>query len=163
MENNKTKKTIFEFDVSNVINLITNSSSELFILQGKTKEYVTEMIKSVYHDYLDEYDEVLRIDELDNDQLTTYVGRNYNSWSNAAQKNLYNLIPGFTFDEMYEESNWGKTKEYYPKDVTDETREKYIRGISPKKDIYFLFSKNDNPNWEKQEELMTIASRYYLG
>ena len=37
-------KKIFEFNIDNTIDIITNSSSELFVLQGRTKELVESMI-----------------------------------------------------------------------------------------------------------------------
>ena len=40
---------------------------------------------------------------------------------------------------------------------------KYINGISPKKDMYFLFSIDENPEWEEQEKLELISTRYHLG
>lgn len=47
--------------------------------------------------------------------------------------------------------------------VTDENREEVINKICPQKDMYFLFSINENPNWEMQEKLMLIMTRYHLG
>ena len=162
------KKTMFVFTVDNTIDLITNSSSELFVLQGDSKELVIEMIKSTYPNYLTEYEEVKSIDELSNRELDTYIGIEYNSWSNSKQETETNLIPGFTFDEMYESPEWAKGNShrgdrYFTRDVTDETREKYINGISPKKDMYFLFSIDENPEWEEQEKLELISTRYHLG
>ena len=52
----KSNKTIFLINVDNHIDLITNSSSELFILKGETKNTVTELISNVYPEYLNEYD-----------------------------------------------------------------------------------------------------------
>ena len=163
------KKTkLFVFNVDNTIDLITNSSSELFILQGNTKEHVVGMIESAYPDYLTEYEEVKCIDELSNRELDTYISYNYFSWD-AKSKNDLDIIPGLTFEEMYEIPAWAKSnpnnreERYYTKDVTDEMRERIINGLSPKKDMYFLFSLDENPDYDKQQQLEMIASRYHLG
>ena len=165
----KKKLKMFVFNVCNIIDLITNSSSELFVLQGDTKETVMELLRATYPDYLNEYCEVKNIEELTNDELDTYISQEYHSWSNEKQEVEHNVISGFKFDEMYEVPEWGRKNEhykqdrFYPRAVTDETREKYIKALSPKKDMYFLFSLDENPDWDKQEVLMEVASRYHLG
>ena len=65
-------KKIFEFNVDNTIDIITNSSSELFVLKGKTKEIVEEMIREVYPSFEDEY-KLVTIEEYDEDDLSTYI------------------------------------------------------------------------------------------
>ena len=165
----KRKLKMFVFNVCNIIDLITNSSSELFVLQGDTKENVIALLEATYPNYINEYREVKRIDELSTDELDTYISFEYNSWSNNKQQIETNLIPGFTFDEMYYVPEWAKANgfrsedRYCLRDITEEMRERIVDAISPKKDMYFLFSLDENPNWERQQDLMGIASRYHLG
>ena len=47
--------------------------------------------------------------------------------------------------------------------VTDKNREEIINKLCPNKNMWFLFSIDENPNWDMQEKLMNIAERYHLG
>ena len=60
----KNKKTLIVISVNNVIDIITNSSSELFVLKGETKEIVTEMIRDIYPDFESDYESLKHISEL---------------------------------------------------------------------------------------------------
>ena len=53
----KIKQIGFIFNIDNVIDLITNSSSELFIFQIEPKQSITELIESVYPGFRNEYEE----------------------------------------------------------------------------------------------------------
>ena len=174
------KKTIFKFNIDNIISIITNSSSELFILEAETKEIVKEMISSRYPDYRSEYEEVKNISELSVDELDTYFS--YATYPSVwpASKSSYRILPGFTFDELYEPKKdyktglpekpaWNGEIQYELKKnegynfVTKENREELISKLSPNKNMWFLFSIDENPNYDMQEELEYIAERYHLG
>lgn len=58
MEN---KKSLFVIAVDNMINLITNSSSELFVLNGETLNSVKELVESIYPEYRKEYEEIVAL------------------------------------------------------------------------------------------------------
>lgn len=167
------KKTIFTIKVDNVINIITNSSSELFVLKGETKNFIEEMIAEKYPEYRSEYGEVKNIKDLTVDELETYFSYNCSPHMWPARKENYPILPGFTFDELYEkdgeEKAWNGQQQYKLKRnegwnfVTESNKEELINKLCPSKDMWFLFSLDENPNWEMQEELMQIAERYHLG
>ena len=168
----KNKRVIFAISVSNAIDIITNSSSELFVLQGKTKEIVKEMIRDVYPEYLTEYEELLAFRDMDADQLDSYLSYHYDSWSNNAQKRINGVVPGFTFEQMYEIPDWAKNRdardkrepEYYIKnDFAKENLEEIKKAIDPNGTMYMLYSIEDHPNWDMVELLEQIGSRYHLG
>ena len=163
-------KTLFTFYVDNAIDLITNSSSELFVFVGDTKKKMINIIKKVHPEYRREYATLKSIEELTNEELDTYISSHYHCWSNELQKQEENLIPGFTRDEMYYDqvSKWKDYSGKYPVDtylydVTDETRQKYMDGIDPERKMFFLFSTMENPDWEMQEALWRVGERYHLG
>jgi hypothetical protein len=177
------KKVLFLFKVNNVVDVVTNSSSELFVLKGETKEIVEEMIKNVFPDYLDEYDMLSHISELSIDELDNYLSYMCSPHCWPATKSQYPVPDGFTFDELYEpEKDW-KTGEQAPPAwngelqyrlrnnsgerwgglVTEENKEEIIKKLDPKGETYFLYSLDENPNWENQEKLMMIGERYHLG
>ena len=67
------KKTLFTINIDNTIDLITNSSSELFILHEDSLETAKEMIASVYPEYLSEYEEVKSLRDSDKKQIEVMI------------------------------------------------------------------------------------------
>jgi hypothetical protein len=122
-------KQLFVIKVDHSIDLITNSSSELFVLEGKSLDTVKELIASIYPEYLTEYDEVKPTSELTTDELEIYI--DYSRRDSV--------------------------------DILEDEREFFVNEVDPDKKMYFLFSKHQNPDFDKQEELERIAQRYHLG
>ena len=152
------KRKLFVFNVSNVIDLITNSSSELFILSGNNMNEVKSLIESVYPNYLSEYQEVVSIDNISEEELDTYLTYEYNTWDDKLTlSKVFNIDPNV----LYSNYSDFETKKYWHGRISD-VGYSLIREKLPK-DMYFLYSINDNPNWEMQENLMNIATRYHLG
>ena len=83
----KMKKILFAIKVNNVVDVITNSSSELFVLKGETKNIVEEMITNIYPNYKNEYEEVTP--RLITKKLVSLVGRT------ADKKDVLQLIDAF--------------------------------------------------------------------
>ena len=54
----------FEFNIHSIIDIITNSSSELFVFEAKTGDILKDLISGVYPDYLTEYREVELLSDL---------------------------------------------------------------------------------------------------
>jgi hypothetical protein len=183
------KKTLLAISVHNVVDVITNSSSELFVLKGETKEIATEMIRDIYPDFESEYEPLKHISELSNDELDTLVSYHCSAHCWPSSKDMLPILNGYTFDELYEpERDWktGKIKppawngeiqyrlknnlptvcdrKYQPTSfVTDDNRDRVIKAIEDTIGNYFLYSIDDNPDWSYQEDLMKVAKRYHLG
>lgn len=145
---------LFTMNIHSVVDVITNSSSELFVGKHQSKEIMEEMIKQIYPNYLNEYEELMTIDELSNYYLDVYISYHYESWRSV------NLIEGFSFEDMYEKEG---DLVYIKNDFVEKNRERIINSIDPERKMFFLFSINDNPNWEMQEKLESIMTRYHLG
>jgi hypothetical protein len=47
--------------------------------------------------------------------------------------------------------------------VTEDNFEEIKNKLDPNRTMYFLFSKDENPDWEMQEKLEMIMKRYHLG
>jgi hypothetical protein len=87
----------------------------------------------------------------------------------------YPVPKNFEFDDIYEQEldyktkqpivAWNRVIQYRVKRnlITDENFEEFKRRLDPLKKTFFLFSKDDNPDWEKQELLMEIMERIHLG
>jgi len=187
-------KTIFTLHIDNMIDLVTNSSSELFILKGDTKQTVEELLASIYPGYLSEYDEVKSILNLSTEELNIYFRCSTGSNQWPCKKEDYSTIPGFTFDDLYEpekeiefpkegdfrytgniKRSWDGEIEYALKNndingdcwgstfVTEKNKDSLIEKLDPNHNMWFLFSKDENPNWEMQKVLSEVAQRYHLG
>jgi hypothetical protein len=171
-------KTIFVMQIQNTIDLITNSSSELFVLKGGTKEAVIQMLDNIDTAWRKEYAEPKNISELSANELETYFSYACSAHMWPAKKSMHPVLNGFTFDELYEEDkehgkNWDGSVDYKLKNnkddsrwgnfVTDGNKDSLIGKLDPEKKMWFLFSFDDNPNWDLQEQLMDIAERYHLG
>ena len=171
------KKVLFEIKVNNVIDVITNSSSELFVLKGETQEIVEEMIKDIYPDYKNEYEDLKPLKEVSSSNFRTYLDQTIEdniridySKSKEAQKlskiNYYvekarNF--GFEPQDFYEDwENEIKEQWFYP-DIKEEIIPTIVKQLDPDNSIYLLFSKDENPDWDMQEQLMEIGIRYHLG
>jgi hypothetical protein len=171
-------KTIFVMNVENTIGLITNSSSELFVLKGQTKDIVEQMLSNVYSDWRNEYCDVKNISDLSPHELDTFFQYACSAHMWPASRNNYPVLKGFTFDELYEEDKesnltWNGQIQYrlksndmtfkYGPYVTDDNFSELVGKLCPEKNMWFLFSKDENPDWEMQQRLENIADRYHLG
>ena len=67
------KKILFTISVDNTIDIITNSSSELFVLNGETLNSVKELVESIYPEYRKEYEEIVALRDASDSDVDTYV------------------------------------------------------------------------------------------
>ena len=176
MEN---KKSLFVIAVDNMINLITNSSSELFVLNGDTLDSVRQMVSSIHPDYLTEYHEIVALKDADNMLTETYLDWIENSWHNhweetrdmsekerieydiakhTKEAEKYGMLPEAFFE------NWDERNDkYFYSRISEKGYDAVRHTLDPNGRIFLLLSLYDNPNWDKQEALRNIGSRYHLG
>lgn len=160
------KRTIFTFNIDNVVDIITNSSSELFVLKGETLSIVEEMVEETYPEYLTEYKNVSSMKDLNESDFDYYISYLYNTIARG-EKGIkrYNAICGVEPKDLY--SNWAdlidpNIDSSWPK-FSDEGIKLLKKAIDPDENMYLMFSLDENPNWEKQEALMEIGRRHHLG
>ena len=172
-----TAKTLFVIRPHSIVDLITNSSSELFVFNGKQKKVLKNSIEAVYPDYLSEYKELKSVDDLRPEELNTYMSFVCSSRMWPATKSMYPVLPGFTFDELYTPDDngvpaWNGEIQYqlrnnegckYGDFVTEQNFEEIKNKLDPNREMFFLFSLDENPNWDMQEELESFGTRYHLG
>lgn len=155
---------LFTLQFHSVLDVITNSSSELFVGIHKSKELMTELVKNIHPRYLDEYDEIKKIDELTEDELYEFISYHFNGWSNRKQQMKYSVVNGFTFEQMYEDKVYGnRSYTEIRDDFIKKNRDGICNGIDHERKMFFMFSNDENPNWDMQEGLMSIMTRYHLG
>jgi hypothetical protein len=160
MKQQEMVRTIFVIQPQSIIDVITNSSSELFIFSGKEKAIIEEMITAIYPNYLDEYEELVSLDELDNDGLDTYLSYNYYDYKDdLILSKTFNIAPEILY------SNWNKkeTAKYWYGELSEEGIALIKTKLKEQGTMYFLFSLESNPNWEMQEQLENIGYRIHLG
>lgn len=180
-------KVLFTLKVHSIVDVITNSSSELFVGKNQSKDEMIEMIEEIYPHYLNEYDELKSIDDLTISELEGYLSYYCTAHCYPASRSQYPILDGFTFDELYEpKKDWktGKVKkaawngelQYALRDnlkdkdnnwntsfVTEENFEDVKNKLDPNREMYFLYSIYDNPNWDYQEKLELFMTRIHMG
>lgn len=202
-------KNLFIIKIQSQSDVITNSSSELFIFDDKnSKEEVIELLDNVYPNWRDEYDEPIPFSEIDENDLwyllpdSKYDIENrfvrtiidYINKLGIPQKDFYNnpkcneLLESFneklksTKHDLPEvklakecglepEIFWNgfddlkvEIKSIYPScsrlEISEEGKEALIKANSG---AWLLYSLDENPNWDHQEDLMQVATRIHLG
>ena len=147
---------VFEFNIDNTIDIITNSSSELFVLKGRTKDIVKEMIHHVYPEFESEY-KLVSLQECDDDELSHYIGNVMEGGDDFSLCKRLNVRPNVLYKNF---GSYGISNYWYG-EYTEQGKKLLLESLP--KSCYLLFSHDENPNWEMQERLMEIASRYHLG
>lgn len=155
-------KTLFVFNVDSAVDIITNSSSELFIFEGQNIDLVEEMIKNVYPDYEDEYSTVRSVSDISGsnymvaDILSRYViHRRIQKAEEICREvgiKLEEMIPCREYFDSY-----GDIRIPYEKSA--EIIKKYIKPLN----LYYIVSHEDNPDPDWQDSLEMIGSRIHLG
>lgn len=66
-------KILFEFNIQSITDIITNSSSELFVFKNRELEDLV-LILSLIHPYWNlEYNEPIQVNRMRDDELATYL------------------------------------------------------------------------------------------
>lgn len=152
------------FNIDNQIDIITNSSSELFVFKSDNKEVITSLIESIYPNFRNEYREPIQYKDMDIDIFENCIEYQYKSW--RLPKNNCVVFKGFTFEEMYEKSEYQYQKDIsysFKKGFLQNNKDAIIKALDPNNHLWFLYSIDDNPNYEMQELLEQVAIRYRLG
>lgn len=81
-------KTVFLFKIQSYSDVITNSSSELFVInQGeKTKEEIISLLNSIYPEWRTEYEEPVPFDQIEDFELDYMTGYD---WSGQEMLNKF--------------------------------------------------------------------------
>lgn len=157
-------KCMFMLDVHSVVDVITNSSSELFVGDGVSLNAVEEMVKEIYPDYLREYDEIKSTTQLNEYEMYLYVEFHYGLFGYSVREAKESVFGGFTFDDIYEmETIAGREFVCIREDFVPKNRERLNKLIDPNNTKYFMFSHDDNPDWSYQNKLQEVMKRYHLG
>ena len=142
------KRIIITFAVDNTIDLITNSSSELFVLSGDTREIVTEMVESVYPEFRNEYDEIKSSRDLSGEELDYFFSFASSPGCWPASKNQYPIIPGFTFEDLYEPEDkdpaWNGEIQYQLKNNKNETEDEWVEDFWKNEGEYTMYVNMSN-------------------
>lgn len=164
-------KKFFVIKFDHCIDIITNSSSELFVLENEEDTIITELVESIYPNFRSEYREPQSLRECSDYDLESYLREEVlpvGYYMRGKKPSEYKLIDGFTFNELYEPGHYQTGKGPLDYEIRDsilsiENRDKIVNAIDPRGKIYLMFSHDDNPNWDYQEKLMEIGTRHHLG
>lgn len=167
-------KTLFIFQVQSFTDVVTNSSSELFVYTGTERE-IRRLLNDTVPGWEDEYYSPISLDNISTDDLETYMDYAYDryDWSRYGEKvtrensmqdrwaKEFNIDPYLLYDNYDEwdpSSNNREIKHLHLK----KGWAKYIKEKLPK-NLVFVFSRWDNPDWDRQEIMMNYGKRYHLG
>lgn len=171
---------IFTLKVHSFVDVITNSSNELFVGKAQSKEEMKKLLLEAYPNYLKEYEEIKSIDEITIEELETYFEFfcSPNHWPTIG-KNDYPVPNGFTFEEVYQrdKKSWNNRMQYKLREnsitwfgktrigrfTSKQNFEEIKNKLDPNKEMYFLFSHDQNPNFEYQDILSEFMEKYHLG
>lgn len=160
-------KIIFEFNIDNIIDIITNSSSELFIIEGESSEIISDMVTNVYSDYLDEYTEPRLLKDCSVDEIETLLYRKFNNflYEKDASIDKIETIKEINKEDLFIYNTWGNGEKYIELNTEwiENNKELVSKEIDPESSKYMMFSLHDNPNHEMAKKLSEIGNRVYLG
>lgn len=180
-------RIVFRISIQSFSDIVTNSSSELFVFVDNELDSVEELLNDIAPNWRDEYFLKKAVD-CDEEELETLIDRialpRNIHWNDFDSNNIKEQL------EKYDKAirhyflrEWGINEEDVPnlfenwdQPIVDKTPNGsfswfYLRPSCKlyeefKKRIKYditLWSYDDNPNWETQEKLMTYADRYHLG
>ena len=167
-------KILFEFNIQSITDIITNSSSELFVFKNRELEDLVLILSLIHPCWNLEYNEPIQVNRMRDDELVTYLEWVYggsdfdyeirnipitkeNTKRTGVAKH-FGLKPKFVY-EGYE--NWDPninklSLKYLPEGL------RTIRAMIPDT-TFAMYSKDDNPTWEYQEKFERLGKRYHLG
>lgn len=182
-------RTLFKFNIQSFSDIITNSSSELFVFQKDSVGQVIQLLDKIYPNWRTEYREPILFKDMTEEDQRNYIYwvgdvRPYYSLYNEDDCKRMNPEEALVYFNnhviKYVHRKWNIPKEEVPSMYSNWSELKYTRdnypyiylelsekGIKMFKSLFeddiCLWSIDENPNWEKQEEISLFAKRYHLG
>lgn len=183
-------KVLFQFNIQSFTDVITNSSSELFVFNKGSKEEIINLLNLIHPNWRNEYQEPISLNEMDAESLEYYFSciapyrwipdeSKYNT-NQTFLSEKFNINPAILYSnwEIFDPSisfpnksdyqtrkDWDEAYEKYKNISTVQLVDNWVDLIKPKLDLntICLYSISDNPNWDYQEILEGFAQRYHLG
>ena len=178
------KRVLFVFNIQSASDVITNSSSELFVFDSDSAKRVKEMLDCNAPGWEEEYQEPIKFSDMSEEDQIDYIDWclsdlyfddfKYDTpqeFNEAIIRKYHKLtcLPKEEIPKLFE--NWNDFELNDTKDI----RYYYFRlrlsdyGIEVFKDKFCddicLWSIGENPNWERQEKIMDWCGgeRHHLG
>lgn len=164
-------KTLFVFQMQSFTDVVTNSSSELFVFTGTTN-IVNDLLNASVPGWEDEYETPKSVEELYPDELAAYLSYAYSNydWNRRITRETslqtrwakeFNIDPNDLYENYQEwdpsSENWKISHLRLKKGWDKLIKQK----LNPH--LVFVFSRGENPNYERQEIIGTFGTRYHLG
>jgi hypothetical protein len=175
---------LFVFKIQSVSDVITNSSSELFVFDGNNENEVREILDSIYPNWKNEYNSPKDVSKFDKEELSDFLEntREINGWEEyylkkpdfeLRKKNMelrcceLSSEIGLKPEEAYDNWEiWDPTNHEDWQNISLKISDKFVdkfKEHANKEKIFALYSLDENPDWEYQELLSEVADRYHLG
>lgn len=150
-------KQLISFSIDNVIDIITNSSSELFVMKSDDEAIVISLIEAVNPSYSNGFYGPLRYKDMDETTFAECIETIYGSYSKE-KAGLF-LFSGFTFEEQFD---YDSIAEYYDRkrSFLKENKAKLIQQIDPNGLLWFLVPKEEHEYVYK--DLAELGTTYFM-
>jgi hypothetical protein len=166
----KIKKQFYTFKIDNAIDVITNSSSELFIFKS-TEKILLELLDSIEKDFGNKYAEPTLLRNCSNSNFSIYICSlfEYNVSDNLKHEVL--LPEGIKFEDVYifdedsyswyfETEEYNDEKGYY--DKLDNFRDIFQNWLDPNDQIWILYVDDYLIPSEIKTQLKLISTYEYF-
>lgn len=184
MKKSMMDKVLFVFNIQSCSDVITNSSSELFVFNSASAKAVKELLDRGVPGWENEYEDPIKFSDMSEDRQEEYLDwilddlyyddfkyKTPQKFNDAIIRRYHKLtcLPKEEIPKLFE--NWN---EFELDDNTD-IRYYYFRlhlsdyGLKVFKDKYCddicLWSLDENPDWERQKKITYFCGgqRYHLG
>jgi hypothetical protein len=145
------------FNIDHIIDFITNSSSELFVMKSDNKDIVISLIESVFPDFRKGFHEPMQYKDMPEDIFAKCIETIYDSY--AKEKEDLFLFSGFSFEEQI---RYDEVSQFYDRKISflKENKETIISQIDPNNLLWFLVPKEEHEYI--YEELSQFGTAYFM-
>lgn len=150
-------KQLIAFSVDNIIDIITNSSSELFVMKSDDKNIVLSLIEASCPTFRKGYYDPICYKDMDEKTFAECIETIYVCYSRE-KKDLF-LFSGFSFEEQFE---YDSISQFYDRkrSFLMENKAKLIQQIDPNGLLWFLVPKEEHEFIYK--DLAKLGTTYFM-
>ena len=161
-------KILFEFNIQSITDIITNSSSELFVFKNRELNDLILIISTIHPYWDSEYYKPKQVNKMKDRDLISYLETVYGgddfsydvrygpvtkeTTNRTKVAKHFGLKPELVY-ENYE--NWDPNENRFSRLKYSPQGLETIRSMIPN-NAFAMYSKNDNPAWEYQEKFENV-------
>lgn len=143
------------FNIDNIIDIITNSSSELFVMKSDNKEVATALIEAASPNFRQGYHEPMQYKDMSFNMFAECIETIYGCYGKE-KEDLF-LFSGFSLEEQFA---YDEVAQFYDRkrSFLKENKEKIISLIDPNNLLWLLVPKEEHEFIDK--DLAALGTIY---